>query len=86
VHTSTGKPGFTTPSGTFRVYRKSLRDWSYPFEVWLPFASYFTGGYAFHEYADVPAFPASHGCARIPAPEAEVVYAFATVGTIVNVY
>jgi glycine betaine/choline ABC-type transport system substrate-binding protein/lipoprotein-anchoring transpeptidase ErfK/SrfK len=86
VHTSTGKPGFSTPSGTYRIYRKSVRDWSYPFEVWLPFASYFTGGYAFHEYADVPAFPASHGCARIPAPEAPVVYAFATVGTVVNVY
>jgi glycine betaine/choline ABC-type transport system substrate-binding protein/lipoprotein-anchoring transpeptidase ErfK/SrfK len=86
VHTSTGKPGFTTPGGTFSIYRKSLRDWSYPFEVWLPFASYFTGGYAFHEYADVPAFPASHGCARIPAPEAPVVYAFATIGTTVNVY
>ena len=86
VHTSTGKPGFTTPSGSYRIYRKSVRDWSYPFEVWLPFASYFTGGYAFHEYADVPAVPASHGCARIPAPEAPVVYSFATVGTIVNVY
>jgi glycine betaine/choline ABC-type transport system substrate-binding protein/lipoprotein-anchoring transpeptidase ErfK/SrfK len=86
VHTSTGKPGFATPSGSYRIYRKSVRDWSYPFEVWLPFASYFTGGYAFHEYADVPAVPASHGCARIPAPEAPVVYAFATVGTIVNVY
>ena len=86
VHTSTGKPGFTTPSGSYRIYRKSVRDWSYPFEVWLPFASYFTGGYAFHEYADVPAVPASHGCARIPAPEAPVVYSFATVGTTVNVY
>ena len=86
IHTSTGKPGFSTPSGRYEIYRKSVRDWSYPFEVWLPFASYFTGGYAFHEYADVPAFPASHGCARIPAPEAPVVYAFATIGTTVNVY
>ena len=86
IHTSTGKPGFGTPAGRYTIYRKSTRDWSYPFQVWLPFASYFTGGYAFHEYADVPATPASHGCARIPTPEAPVVYSFATLGTVVNVY
>lgn len=86
IHTSTGKPGFGTPAGSYKIYRKAVRDWSYPFQVWLPYASYFTGGYAFHEYADVPAFPASHGCARIPKPEAPVVYSFATTGTTVNVY
>ncbi len=86
IHTSTGKPGFGTPAGTYKIYRKATRDWSYPFQVWLPYASYFTGGYAFHEYADVPATPASHGCARIPRPEAPVVYSFASVGTVVNVY
>ena len=86
IHTSTGKPGFGTPAGSYKIYRKATRDWSYPFQVWLPFASYFTGGYAFHEYADVPATPASHGCARIPTPEAPVVYSFASLGTVVNVY
>ena len=86
IHTSTGKPGFGTPAGSYKIYRKATRDWSYPFQVWLPFASYFTGGYAFHEYADVPATPASHGCARIPRPEAQVVYSFASLGTVVNVY
>jgi glycine betaine/choline ABC-type transport system substrate-binding protein/lipoprotein-anchoring transpeptidase ErfK/SrfK len=86
IHTSTGKPGFGTPAGRYKIYRKSTRDWSYPFQVWLPFASYFTGGYAFHAYADVPATPASHGCARIPTPEAPVVYSFATLGTVVTVY
>jgi glycine betaine/choline ABC-type transport system substrate-binding protein len=86
IHTSTGKPGFGTPTGSYKVYRTSARDWSYAFQVWLPRASYFTGGYGFHEYADVPATPASHGGARIPAPEAGVVHAFATVGTFVDVY
>jgi lipoprotein-anchoring transpeptidase ErfK/SrfK len=53
--------------------------------VWLPYASYFNRGIAFHEYHDVPAVPASHGCVRLPAPEAPTVYAFATVGTRVTV-
>ena len=77
IHTSTGKPGFGTPAGQYKIYRRSARDWSYPFQVWLPSASYFTGGYAFHAYADVPATPASHGSARIPTPEADAVFAFA---------
>jgi lipoprotein-anchoring transpeptidase ErfK/SrfK len=86
IHVSTGKPGYATPAGTFNVYRKALKDWSYPFQVWLPYASYFTGGIAFHEYPDVPAFPASHGCVRVPAPEAPLVYRFAQMGTPVAVY
>ena len=34
----------------------------------------------------IPATPASHGCVRIPYPEAVIVYAFAKVGTAVYVY
>jgi lipoprotein-anchoring transpeptidase ErfK/SrfK len=33
----------------------------------------------------VPAEPASHGCARLPLPEAKIVYAFARIGTPVRV-
>ena len=57
-----------------------------PYQVWLPWASYFNGGIAFHEYPDVPPQPASHGCVRIPAPEAQGLYAFAAIGTPVSVY
>jgi glycine betaine/choline ABC-type transport system substrate-binding protein len=86
VHASTGKAGFGTPAGSFKIYRRSQRDWSYPFQVWMPFASYFTAGYGFHSSADVPATPASHGGVRIAAPEASVVHAFATLDTVVDVY
>jgi lipoprotein-anchoring transpeptidase ErfK/SrfK len=51
-----------------------------PYRVWLPYASYFTGGIAFHESPDVPTRPASHGCVRVPAADAPTVYAFATIG------
>ena len=56
-----------------------------PFRTWLPLASYFNAGIAFHEYPDVPSYPASHGCVRVPAPEAKGVYRFASVGTPVVV-
>lgn len=85
VHTSTGAFG-RTPSGSFHVYRKEALSWSRPFSVWMPYASYFVGGIAMHEYPDVPDYPASHGCVRLPAGEAERVYGFVDVGTPVLVF
>ena len=85
IHVSTGKPASPTPPGRFRVFRKELRSWSVPFQVWLPYASYFNQGIAFHESPDVPAYPASAGCVRIPASDSALVYRFATMGTRVIV-
>lgn len=85
IHTSTGVGGIT-PSGDFRVYRKERYSWSVPFQVWMPWAAYFRGGIATHEYPDVPAYPASHGCVRLPAGEARRVYDFVEIGTPVNVF
>jgi lipoprotein-anchoring transpeptidase ErfK/SrfK len=85
IHVSTAAPGHVTPSGKFRIYRKELMSWSKPFQVWLPYASYFSGGDAFHQYPFVPPYPASHGCVRIYDRDAIVVYQFATVGTRVRI-
>jgi hypothetical protein len=85
VHTSTGIGG-RTPAGSFHVYRKEQLSWSVPFKVWMPWASYFVGGIAMHSYPYVPAYPASHGCVRLPSPEALRVYTFAVQGTPVYVY
>lgn len=86
IHVSSGGPGTETPAGSFSVFRKELQSWSIPFQVWLPFASYFNNGIAFHEYPDVPTYPASHGCVRVPSPEAEGLYRFAKLGTTVIVF
>ena len=85
VHTSTGAYG-RTPAGTYRVYRKEILSWSVPFKVWMPYAAYFVGGIATHEYPDVPSYPASHGCVRLPEGEAERVWRFVDVGTAVLVF
>ena len=77
IHVSSGAGG-KTPAGAFAVYSKSTMSWSKPFKTWLPFASYFSGGFALHEYPIVPGYPASHGCVRMPSTEAQRVYAFAT--------
>jgi lipoprotein-anchoring transpeptidase ErfK/SrfK len=89
IHTSTGiggdDPDLGTPPGTWKIYRKELRSWSVPYKTWLPYASYWNAGWALHGYADVPARPASHGCARLPLVEAKVVYDFVSIGTPVRV-
>jgi lipoprotein-anchoring transpeptidase ErfK/SrfK len=84
LHASTGIAGLT-PAGSFRVYVKALLSWSVPFEVWMPYAAYFTGGIATHQSPFVPPYPASHGCVRLPEGEAERVYRFVEVGTPVVV-
>jgi hypothetical protein len=83
-HISSGAGG-ATPAGSFRVYRKERMSWSVPFSTWMPWASYFVGGIAFHAYGSVPSYPASHGCVRMMARDAPLLFAFATYGTPVDV-
>lgn len=85
IQVSTGAND-NTPPGRFSVTRMERMSWSKPFKQWLPYAVYFNQGIAFHEYADVPDFPASHGCVRLPFGDAPVVWEFATVGMPVIVY
>ena len=85
LHVATGARGFETPAGRFTVFRKEQRSWSVPYKVWLPWASYFVGGVAFHESPDVPAGPASHGCVRVPRYDARWLYDRLPNGTPVTV-
>jgi hypothetical protein len=85
LHVSSGQAGYETPRGTFSVYRKERMSWARPYKVWMPWASYFTGGVALHQGAAVPGYPASHACVRMPAHEAKMVYDFASMGTKVVV-
>jgi lipoprotein-anchoring transpeptidase ErfK/SrfK len=80
VHVSTGANG-NTPLGRFHVYRKVVGwDWV----LWYPM--YFTGGFAIHGYPSVPAYPASHGCVRVPMWVAPRLFATSPWGQAVYVY
>jgi L,D-transpeptidase catalytic domain len=79
---SSGKPSTPTVVGRFRVYEKTP---GYNAKGMLD-SNYFIGGYAIHGYAEVPTFAASHGCLRVPIPNAASIYAWVGLGTPVDVY
>jgi N-acetylmuramoyl-L-alanine amidase len=85
IAVSTGKASTPTILGTFKVYAKIPRWWSVPFRDWLLLALPFSGGFAIHQYPEVPTFAASHGCVRVTQYDEPWVYAFASVGTPVRV-
>jgi N-acetylmuramoyl-L-alanine amidase len=80
IHASTGATG-NTPVGTWRVYREVFGwDWV------LYHPMYFLRGFAIHGYPDVPPWPASHGCVRIPLWLASSVRERWGYGSVVRVY
>jgi L,D-transpeptidase catalytic domain len=79
---SSGKPSTPTVVGRFRVYEKTP---GFNAKGMLD-SNYFIRGYAIHGYAEVPTFAASHGCLRIPIPDAGAVFAWVQTGTPVDVY
>jgi N-acetylmuramoyl-L-alanine amidase len=81
LHVSTGAGG-ATRDGTFRVHRK-VAGFS-PNRLYYP--SYFDGLRALHGWTEVPTYPASHGCVRIPYWNAKWVYARVDYGDRVVVY
>ena len=49
-------------------------------------SNYFIRGYAIHGYPEVPTYAASHGCLRVPIPNAAAIFSWVRVGTPVDVY
>jgi lipoprotein-anchoring transpeptidase ErfK/SrfK len=78
-HISSGAPATPTVRGKFRVYRKSLGVNA----VGMVDSSYFIRGYAIHGYASVPPYNASHGCLRVPIPNARSIYDWLRIGDVV---
>jgi peptidoglycan hydrolase-like protein with peptidoglycan-binding domain len=82
IAASTGAPATPTIIGHYSVYSK---DAGYNSEG-MYYSSYWHGGYAIHGYASVPTYNASHGCVRIPIPDAIFVYDRLPIGTAVDTY
>ena len=78
-HISSGAPATPTVRGKFRVYLKTPGTNA----KGMVHSSYFIRGYAIHGYASVPPYNASHGCLRVPVPNARSIYDWLRIGDVV---
>lgn len=80
--TSSGAPATPTILGSFSVYRKDYGTNA----KGMVHSSYFIRGYAIHGFASVPTYNASHGCLRVPVPDAMSIFRWVRYGTRVDTY
>jgi hypothetical protein len=80
-----GVSGYYTPEGRFAIFRKVPGYDPSPLGI-LYRPMYFYGGYAIHGNPSVPAYPASHGCVRVPNFVIERLYTSEPYGETVYVY
>jgi peptidoglycan hydrolase-like protein with peptidoglycan-binding domain len=80
VPVSTGATG-NTPVGLWHVYSR-VAGWNWV--LWYP--TYFLRGFAIHGYPEVPAYPASHGCVRVPMWVATRLFAMHPYGFPIYIY
>jgi lipoprotein-anchoring transpeptidase ErfK/SrfK len=100
VPVNTGKPGWTTPVGSFPIMRKvasttmrSQPSWSEQYvQPDVPWVMYFTKyGHAIHGNYWVPASwfgtrNTSHGCVGMSVASAKMFYDFTSVGTVISIH
>jgi len=88
---STGLPATPTPVGQFRIWIKLRYDDMAGADYYIkdvPFVMYFHEGYGLHGVTWHGNFghPMSHGCVNQSTEEAEWLFNFADVGTLVNIH
>lgn len=83
---STGRPGYTTPTGVFTILQKEATHYSSLYDnAPMPYMQRLTwGGVALHG-GTLPGYPASHGCIRLPHAFAKLLYGETHLGMTVMV-
>ena len=83
---STGKPGYETPTGVFVTLQKDATHRSSTYNnAPMPFQQRLTwGGVALHA-GGLPGFPSSHGCVHLPSAFAQVLFDVSPMGMTVVV-
>lgn len=83
---STGKPGKATPLGEFRILQKNVHHRSNIYSnAPMPYMQRLTWtGIAIHG-GELPGYPASHGCIRVPLAFAKLLFAATDMGGVVSV-
>ena len=94
---STGRKGYETPPGHYKILEKYENRWSRKWSVWMPYAMRWYQGYFIHQlpHKDGSSYnigasklgtPDSHGCVRVDVGDAEKLFRWTKVGTPVWVH
>lgn len=82
---STGRKGFDTPAGEYVITDKTRNHVSSLYHVSMPYFMRLNClDFGMHA-GNVPNYPASHGCIRLPADAAEKIFSELPVGTVVTI-
>lgn len=86
--TRTGMKGYRTPAGTFTINKRTKKEWSDPYHVWLPYWQRFVGGRGFHQTTTYlhDAWRGSHGCVNLLPSDAKAYYGIGKIGRTVKVF
>ena len=86
--TRTGMKGYATPTGTFRINRRTLQEWSDPYHVWMPYWQRFVGGIGLHQTTTYlhDGWRGSHGCVNLLGYDARTLYGMLKIGDTVKVF
>ncbi len=81
---STGRPGHRTPTGVFTVLQRRVEHYSSIYDnAPMPYMQRLTwGGVALHA-GNLPGYPASHGCIRLPHEFARLLFGVTRLGMTV---
>jgi lipoprotein-anchoring transpeptidase ErfK/SrfK len=82
---SSGRPGKSTPTGSFTVSEKDKNHISSLYHCPMKYFLRLSGmSFGLH-VGQLPGYPASHGCVRLPEQTARLLFEKATVGTSVTI-
>ena len=83
----TGMKNYRTPAGKFTINKRTKKEWSDPYEVWLPYWQRFIGGRGFHQTTTYlhDKWRGSHGCVNLLPQDARTYWTVGRIGMTVKV-
>jgi lipoprotein-anchoring transpeptidase ErfK/SrfK len=86
--TRTGMKGHRTPTGTYKINKRTKKEWSNPYKVWMPYWQRFVGGVGLHQTTTYlhDGWRGSHGCVNLLPSDAKSLYGLGKIGMTVKVY
>jgi len=81
-----GMKNYRTPAGTYKINKRTKKEWSDPYEVWLPYWQRFQGGKGFHQTTTYihDKWRGSHGCVNLLPNDARTYWNVGKIGTTVK--